>query len=114
MRDLLLEFLKAMSPLIKFLESKVGRITIIAGIMSMVAVSILDSLNITTGLRAISEFSCFGALLVTGVGLLCILRHDHGIPPQFRLRWYILAILLTAWNALILLLILYNVITAVF
>jgi hypothetical protein len=110
MRDLLPEFLKAMSPLIKFLESKVGRITIIAGIMSIVAESILDSLNITTGPRAISVFGCSGTLLVAGVGLICTLRHDHDIPPQLRLRWYIIAMVLTAWSVLSLLLLLYSLI----
>ena len=104
-----MEFLKMMGPMIKFLESKLGRIAVIVGLVSLVAEIVLDSLDAENAMR-VSEFGCLGTILAFGIGLLCILPNDNDTPPHMRRRWYLLAVLWTVGGGLTLLLILCNLI----
>ena len=104
-----MEFLKMMGPMIKFLESKLGRIAVTVGLVSLVAEIILDSLDAENAML-VSEFGCFGTILALGIGLLCILPNDNATPPHMRRRWYILSIIWTVGGGLMLLLLLYDLI----
>ncbi|MCD4739017.1 MAG: hypothetical protein K8R89_07135 [Anaerolineae bacterium] len=81
MKDSLREYLKVFAPLFKFLESKLGRIAVTVGLVSLVAEIILDSLDAENAMR-VSEFGCLGTILALGIGVLCILLNDNDTPPH--------------------------------
>jgi hypothetical protein len=96
-----------MEPLIKFLKSRVGRITIAVGLLSCLGIVIFDSLDLEeTKMMLVLNLGCAGTILSLGIGLLYFLPDDA--PPRMRQAQYGLAILWIAGGGLIFLLLLYQ------